>query len=311
MKIILCEDTRDVEKVAKLLDRNLRKVTIEFKKCPPEYDKYKDTEVVAKVEGKVMHSPNAYGLLKEIRKFLKKEDKLDLLDKSEMKKVKKEFKAEQEREKEKREQNLGGTEPAEKGTGLDDGQAITANLAGDRIILDAPNEQCSLEDLKISVNFGEFGQENSTYEVVKEKEGDQAIGAHIQGDRVVLDVPNENFRLEDMKISVNLGSFGDRNSTYEVVKESPAEQVTAELNKDEIILTVPNEQFSLDKMKLTVNFGSFGEQNSTYEVVKKPVSDEEKIRAEEEAKAREVAQVATFSAPEPKETKAPGEAAEE
>ena len=309
MKIILCEDTRDVEKVAKLLDRNLRKVNIEIKKFPPEYEKFKDTEVVARVDGKVMHSTSAYGLLKEIRKFLKKQDKMNLLDKSEMKKSKKEFKAEKEQGKDtfgKEQKNMDSEKKKNKEEGL---RVIKANVDGDRIILEAPNEKFSLDDMKISVNFGDFGQENSTYEVVKQKE--QAIDAHIQGNQVVLDVPNENFRLEDMKISVNLGSFGDRNSTYEVMKEGTADRIGAELKKDEIVLTVPHEQFSLEDMKISVNFGDFGELNSTYEVVKKPVTDEDRIRAQEEAKTREVSQVATFATPEPKETKAPGNKSED
>lgn len=333
MKIILCENSRDADKTARLLDRNLPKVKIIVKECPEAFEKYKDSQVVAKVDGKLLLADNAYGLLKEIRKFLKKEDKTDLLDEAEMKKAKKDHKAQKEhkehKEHKKNKDHKNGEKLDEKlkknklkkeqpgkeqeetmdkdqmnrneSEVMGDKAEIKATIQGDRIVLDAPNEQFSLDDMKISVNFGKFGQENSTYEVLKDH--GEEIGASIKGDKVVLNVPNENFRLEDMKISVNLGSFGDRNSTYEVVKEGKENKIDAELHDDEIVLNVPNEQFSLDKMRLTVNFGTFGEQNSTYEVVKSQTIDEEKIRALKEEKKNEETQVMTFSAPEPKETK--------
>lgn len=307
MKIILCRGAKDVEKAAKLLDRNLRKVTIDFKKCPPEYEGIIDTEVVAMVDGNVMHATSAYGLLKEIRKYLKKQNKLDLLDKSEMKKTKKEYKVKLELKKDQPE-GEGKIMDMEKKKKNEDQIVINASLDGDSVVLDAPNEMFSLDHMKISVNFDKFGQENSTYEVVKKEE---AIDAHIQGNKVVLDVPNENFRLEDMKISVNLGSFGDRNSTYEVLKADASGQIKAELTDEEIVLKVPNQQFSLDRMKVTVNFGAFGDQVSTYELVKKPASDDESIQAKKDARDLEVSQVTTFSAPEPKETKSPEDSSRE
>ena len=47
---------------------------------------------------------------------------------------------------------------------------------------------------------------------------EEQIEARIVGNQVVLTVPHEQFSLDNMQISLNVGSFGGQNSTYEVKK---------------------------------------------------------------------------------------------
>lgn len=252
MKIILCKETKDVEKIAKFLERNLKKVSIEYTECPPELVEFQNKEVIARVDGRPLHASSAYGILKEIRKYLKKEDKLDLLDESKYRKLKKEHKAEHGQEKE-------------------EGKSKNKKRK----------------------------KENAAPEEIE-------IPARISGDEIILSVPNETFSLEDMKISLDFGHFGDRSSTYEVIKSGEPGSVAARIEGDEVTLTIPNETFSLDSMKLKINYGKFGDQNSTYEVVKKSADQEKQLQSQQGDLKTERSQVMTFTPPEPSVTASTG-----
>lgn len=197
MKIKLCENTKNVEKIEKFLDRNLRKVDIEIKGCIGMC-KNCEKHVVAKVDGKEIIADSAYGLLKEIRKILKKEDKLDLLRDEELKDAKKEHKAEKSDKDKDKDKDKARQKDKGKDKGKEKGKDKVDNLALEDSVDEAPE----------------------LYE--------EEIEAKIVGDQIVLTVPSAEFSLDHMKISLNFGSFGDQNSTYEIVRAKPTADEAAQ-----------------------------------------------------------------------------------
>lgn len=79
MKIILCKNNKNVKELKEFLDRNLRKVKFEMVDCIGECSNCKKKSI-AKIDGKVFTGKDEYSLLKEIRKYLKKNDDLKYLN---------------------------------------------------------------------------------------------------------------------------------------------------------------------------------------------------------------------------------------
>lgn len=197
MKISLCKHSKDVEKTAKFLERNLRKVDIEIKGCIGQCDDCAHN-TVAKIDGKDIMAKDAYGLLKEIRKILKKKDKLDLLDEAAMKAMKLEMKG-KDKDKDKDKDKAKAKEKGkDKKKDSDLNRAVTEQ--------DSPDSISDQAEPAAAV---------------------EPIEARIVGDQVILTVPNEQFSLDNMQISLNVGTFGGQNSTYEVrkVEKTPDERI--------------------------------------------------------------------------------------
>lgn len=199
MKISLCKHSKDVEKTAKFLERNLRKVDIEIKGCIGQCDDCAHN-AVAKIDGKDIMAKDAYGLLKEIRKILKKKDKLDLLDEAAMKAMKLEMKG-KDKDKDK---DKDKAKAKEKEKGKDKKKDSDLNRAVTE--QDSPDSISDQAEPAAAV---------------------EPIEARIVGDQVILTVPNEQFSLDNMQISLNVGTFGGQNSTYEVrkVEKTPDERI--------------------------------------------------------------------------------------
>lgn len=203
MKISLCKHTKDVEKSAKFLERNLRNVKIEIKGCIGQCDDC-DKKLVAKIDGKDVQAKDAYGLLKEIRKYLKKKDKLEFLNEEAMKQTKKEMK-----------------EAKEAKVAKD---AKDAKEAKEDRKAEKEEKKKSGKDSKEQQNKAD-GEEHETQTTGRNsKQSDEPVQAKIEGNEIVLTVPNETFSMDHMKISVHFGSFGQQSSTYEVVKTKKTEE---------------------------------------------------------------------------------------
>lgn len=131
MKITLFNSNPDVERVADFLERNLRKAKITVKDLDDK--KVSPGTMTAEVDGKIIEGEGGYKLLKEIKKIVKKDAKVDNLDKEELKK----FKEELEMEKEAR--NVG--------------MLVTATIKGEELTLEAPFEDFDLDEMTLRVIY--------------------------------------------------------------------------------------------------------------------------------------------------------------
>lgn len=61
---------------------------------------------------------------------------------------------------------------------------IKAKIVGDEIVLTVPTAQFSMDKMKISVNFGSFDDQNSTYEVIRVTPTDEAKAAHQEAKQI-------------------------------------------------------------------------------------------------------------------------------
>lgn len=210
MKVNLCKNTKNVDKVEKYLDKNLKKVDIEVKGCIGMCKDCKKN-VVAKVDGKEIVADSAYGLLKEIRKVLKKEEKLNLRKEEEMAKSKKKLKE----------------ELLDKAKSKDKAKAKDKEKGKDKDKKKAELIAEMMELIDIITEDIDIDTEDMDLEKEDIDSGNEDIKAKIVGDEIVLTVPTAQFSMDKMKISVNFGSFDDQNSTYEVIRVTPTDEAKA------------------------------------------------------------------------------------
>ena len=265
MKVNLCKNTKNVDKVEKYLDKNLKKVDIEVKGCIGMCKDCKKN-VVAKVDGKEIVADSAYGLLKEIRKVLKKEEKLNLRKEEEMAKSKKKLKE----------------ELLDKAKGKD--KAKAKEKAKDKEKAKGKEKSKDKEKAK--------GKEKSkdkakAKDKEKGKDKDKKKAELIAEMMELIDIITEDIDIDTEDMDLDKEDIDSGN-----------EDIKAKIVGDEIVLTVPTAQFSMDKMKISVNFGSFDDQNSTYEVIRVTPTDEAKAAHQEAKQITEKASVLTFKTPE-------------
>lgn len=201
MKINLCKRTKDVEKVAKFLDRNLRKVKIEIKDCIGMCDDC-DKKVVAKVDGEKVTAKDAYDLLKEIKKILKKADKLDLLDEDEMKKAKKELKQEKS-EKDKKKDKKKDNKKDKKKDKSDE--------------KDKKSKKTRDKSEKKQSDASGSADEQSGYE-------DLSVESVILEDEVILTVPYQAYSPKGMSVTVRFETFDGDYLSYSLAPEDETEE---------------------------------------------------------------------------------------
>jgi len=114
--------------------------------------------------------------------------------------------------------------------------------------------------------------------------GESAVA--IKGEEeLVLEIPLEQYNLNDLNIKIRLGSHRENGSTYEV--ENPQSNVSedheeslelAEVESDEmdneillssinndIILEIPSEKYNLNDLNLKIKFTGYNEKDSSYE----------------------------------------------
>src|SRR5690606_36455330 len=132
-----------------------------------------DKKLVAKIDGKDVQAKDAYGLLKEIRKYLKKKDKLEFLNEEAMKQTKKEMK-----------------EAKEAKVAKD---AKEAKEAKEDRKAEKEEKKKSGKDSKEQQNKAD-GEEHETQTTGRNsKQSDEPVQAKIEGNEIVLTVPNETF----------------------------------------------------------------------------------------------------------------------
>ncbi len=232
MKVNLCKNTKNVDKVEKYLDKNLKKVDIEVKGCIGMCKDCKKN-VVAKVDGKEIVADSAYGLLKEIRKVLKKEEKLNLRKEEEMAKSKKKLKEElldkaKGKDKAKAKEKAKDKEKAKgKEKSKDKAKAKDKEKGKDKDKKKAELIAEMMELIDIITEDIDIDTEDMDLEKEDIDSGNEDIKAKIVGDEIVLTVPTAQFSMDKMKISVNFGSFDDQNSTYEVIRVTPTDEAKA------------------------------------------------------------------------------------
>lgn len=226
MKVNLCKNTKNVDKVEKYLDKNLKKVDIEVKGCIGMCKDCKKN-VVAKVDGKEIVADSAYGLLKEIRKVLKKEEKLNLRKEEEMAKSKKKLKEELLDKAKGKDKAKAKEKAKDKEKSKDKAKAKDKEKGKDKDKKKAELIAEMMELIDIITEDIDIDTEDMDLDKEDIDSGNEDIKAKIVGDEIVLTVPTAQFSMDKMKISVNFGSFDDQNSTYEVIRVTPTDEAKA------------------------------------------------------------------------------------
>lgn len=212
MKISLCKNNKGRKKTQDFLERNLRKVKIEEKDCIHMCSDCKK-KIVAIVDGKELTAKDDYELLKEIKKILKKTDKLDLLAEE----IKTEIKVKADKAKaDKDKSDKDKTDKKKAGKKRKSSKKAKAAHEDDQ----ADEE---VEDVASDDVFEVTYDEDQAAELIEDQaaelpEDSSEIKAQVKGDELILTLPNETYSLDNLKITVNFGSFGTSDSTYEVVR---------------------------------------------------------------------------------------------
>jgi len=109
-------------------------------------------------------------------------------------------------------------------------------------------------------------------------------------EELVLEIPVEQYNLQDLNIKLRLGSHQEKSSTYESdqqtlhyeVEEDELDDADKDLDSErtdepeitmtslnnEIVLDIPSEKYNLSDLNLNIKFTQYGEADSTYEVKK-------------------------------------------
>lgn len=246
MKISLCKNNKGNKKTKEFLERNLRKVKIDEKDCLGMCSDCKK-KVVAIVDGKEISAKDEYTLLKEIKKILKKSDNLDLL----VQDIKKEIKEKAEKVKEEKIK--------------DKDKNASKGKESDKV-------KESKEDKKKA--------EKSSKSEDKKRKPEEEVKAEVIGDELILTLPNETYSLSNLKITVNFGSFGTSDSTYEVKKTDEAKDEAFEKERDTnaTLRFSPSHELQIDKPAEKIN-------ESTYEVKKTEEIKDESAKKERDTNA--------------------------
>lgn len=116
------------------------------------------------------------------------------------------------------------------------------------------------------------------------------MGEIRQVEELVLEIPVEQYNLQDLNIKLRLGSHQEKSSTYESdhqtlhyeVEEDEQDDSDKDLDAErtdepeitmtslnnEIVLDIPSEKYNLSDLNLNIKFTQYGEADSTYEVKK-------------------------------------------
>lgn len=127
---------------------------------------------------------------------------------------------------------------------------------------------------------------------------EEALGESAETPRgeeeLLLEIPLEQYNLNDLNIKIRLGSHREKGSTYEV--ESPqlkdekdhedtldlAEGESDEMDNDivlsslnnDIILEIPSEKYNLNDLNLKIKFTGYNENDSSYETTPSPTTED-------------------------------------
>lgn len=120
-------------------------------------------------------------------------------------------------------------------------------------------------------------------------------------EELLLEIPLEQYNLNDLNINIRLGSHREKGSTYEV--ENPVQkdeedheesleievEESTELDNDiilsslnnSIVLDIPSEKYNLNDLNLKIKFTGYNENDSSYESRAIPSADQELAEPEE------------------------------
>lgn len=120
-------------------------------------------------------------------------------------------------------------------------------------------------------------------------------------EELLLEIPLEQYNLNDLNINIRLGSHREKGSTYEV--ENPVqkdeedheesleieEEESTELDNDiilsslnnSIILDIPSEKYNLNDLNLKIKFTGYNENDSSYESRAVPSTEKDITEPEE------------------------------
>lgn len=127
--------------------------------------------------------------------------------------------------------------------------------------------------------------DNKNREGLKEEAPEESTETPRGGENLLLEIPLEQYNLNDLNINIRLGSHREKGSTYEV--ENPQlrvvedheeslellESETGEIDDDiilsslnnNIVLDLPSEKYNLNDLNLKIKFTGYNENDSSYE----------------------------------------------
>ncbi|MGB4588714.1 MAG: hypothetical protein WBI17_05690 [Clostridiaceae bacterium] len=120
-------------------------------------------------------------------------------------------------------------------------------------------------------------------------------------EELILEIPLEQYNLNDLNIRIRLGSHREKGSTYEVENQALrkeedheeslelAEEESGDMDNDillsslnnDITLEIPSEKYNFNDLNLKIKFTGYNENDSSYESIKAS-SDEDKIDSKED-----------------------------
>lgn len=152
--------------------------------------------------------------------------------------------------------------------------------------------------------------DNRTNKIAEDQELGESTEGKSEKEELLLEIPLEQYNLNDLNINIRLGSHREKGSTYEVenpqLKDAEDHEEILELTENEslemdddiilsslndsITLDIPSEKYNLNDLNLKIKFTGYNENDSSYES-KKVSQDEEESGLEEdrEPKPEEVA----------------------
>jgi hypothetical protein len=132
--------------------------------------------------------------------------------------------------------------------------------------------------------------DNKNREGLKEKAPEESTEIPRAGENLLLEIPLEQYNLNDLNINIRLGSHREKGSTYEVENpqlkvmedheesleeaegdsnESDNDIILSSLNNN-IDLDLPSEKYNLNDLNLKIKFTGYNENDSSYESVTPP-----------------------------------------
>jgi len=143
------------------------------------------------------------------------------------------------------------------------------------------------EELLIQANkiLRRTDTDNKNREDLKEEAPEESTETPRGGENLLLEIPLEQYNLNDLNINIRLGSHREKGSTYEVENpqlkvmedheesleeaegdsnESDNDIILSSLNNN-IVLDLPSEKYNLNDLNIKIKFTGYNENDSTYE----------------------------------------------
>lgn len=157
--------------------------------------------------------------------------------------------------------------------------------------------------------------DNKNMKSIKEEAPGESTEEMRGEEELVLEIPLEQYNLNDLNINIRLGSHREKGSTYEVespqlrvvedheeslellegeVGEMDDDIILSSLNNN-IILEIPSEKYNLNDLNLKIKFTGYNENDSSYESTPSPSGEAIKDAIENaEPRPEEVAPAKDF-----------------